>query len=185
MARAGRKGFFLHESEDELEVKEGMRNSTRSGFLVPVLLAVFLLVGTGMARELREVHMPEGGGTDARPALVWILHNLSNSWCAFLNLGLYGDPWTNYPSMEWPAGSGSSYLWCSNYWSCVYGAVTPSGTTEKFASCSDYGNWELWPSEGYPAVKLSPGPIALEQSEYGYDDWDPAQNDEPAPERST
>jgi len=158
-----------------LEVKEGMRKSTRSGFLVPVLLVVFLLAGTGMARELRELPMPEGN-TDARPPLVWILHNLSNVWSAFLNIGMYGDPWTNYPTMEWPGGEGSSYLWLGTFNSCVYGAVTPSGEVAKYASCCDYGNYELWPSEGYPAIKLSPGPIALEQSEYGYDDWDPAQN---------
>lgn len=180
MARAGRKGFFLHVSEDELEVKEGMRNSTRSGFLVPVLLAVFLLAGTGVAGEQREVPMP-GGNTDARPPVVTVLHNLSNVWSVFFNIGIYGDPWGNYPTMEWPGGEGSSYLWTGNIWSCVYGAVTPSGIVAKYASCPDYGvGWELWPSEGYPAIKLSPGPIALEQTEYGFDDWDyPAHNDDP------
>jgi len=166
-------------SAEELEVKEGMRNSTRSRFLIPVLLAVFLLVGTGIARELHELPMPEGN-TDARPPLVWVLHNLSNVWCAFLNIGIYGDPWENYPRMEWPGGEGSNYLWIGNIWSCVYGPVTPTGTVAKYASTPDYSaGWELWPSEGYPVVKLSPGSIALEQSEYGYDDWEPTQNDDP------
>jgi hypothetical protein len=180
MAGAGGRGFPRNGSEDELEVKEGMRNSTRSGFLVPVLLAVFLLAGTGMARNLREVPMPENG-TDARPPVVTILHNLGMTWSAFFNIGLFGDPWANYPSMEWPGGEGSSYLFEGDLWSCVYGAVTPEATENKYASTPDYSaGWELWPSEGYPAIKLVPGPIALEQTEYGCDDWDsPAHNDDP------
>jgi hypothetical protein len=95
------------------------------------------------------------------------------------NNGLWGDPWGNYGSGEWPAGENSSYLWCGNFWSCCYGSITPDQTEEKFASCSDYGFWELSPSDGYPMEYLTPGPVAPEQTQYGMDDWDPAQNSDP------
>lgn len=156
-----------------------MRNSwyTR-GFLVLTVLIAFTLTSTGFAREVHEVPMPERM-TDARPTAIWVLHNLGNLWSAFLNVGLYGDPWGNYPSMEWPGGEANSYLWCGDFWSCDYGAVTPLDSTAKWASCSDYGDWELWCSEGFPLEKLVPGPVALEETHYGYDDWDPAQNADP------
>ena len=156
-----------------------MRNSRYTrGFLVLTVLAVFALAGTGLAREVQEVSMPRSM-TDDRPPAVWVLHNLSNVWSAFLNMGLFGDPWTNYPSMEWPGGSGNSYLWGGDFWTCVFGPVTSAGIDRKYASCSDYGDWELRPSEGYPLEKLNPGPIALEETHYGYDDWDPANNPDP------
>lgn len=148
-----------------------MRNTRQSrGFLALAVLTLFVFVGTGLARELREVSLPEG--TDARPALVWGLHNLGNVWSAFLNLGRFGDPDGNYPSMEWPGGSGSSYLWAGNLWTaCAGEGITVGGEFGKYASCSDYGDWELWPSDGFPMEKLVPGPTALEQTQYAYDDW--------------
>lgn len=134
-----------------------------------MVLLLLAFAVPGFAAELREVPRPDGD-TDQRPPLVWVLHNLSNVWSAFMNLGLFGDPWDNYPSMEWPGGMGSSYLWAGDLWSCVYDpdAEPPNN---YLASCSDYGDWELRPSEGFPAVKLVPGPVALEQSGFGYDDW--------------
>ncbi len=159
-----------------------MRNSSYTrGFLVLSVLAVFALSGTGLAREVREVPMPEGS-TDARPPAVWMLHNLSNMWSALMNIGMYGDPWANYPSMEWPAGEGSSYLFTGDLWTCQYGAVTAPNpdSVAKWMSGSDYGNWELWASEGFAAEKLSPGPTALEETQYGFDDWNyPGQNSDP------
>jgi len=157
-----------------------MRNSYTRGFLVLTVLAVFALSGTGLAREVREVSMPDRM-TDARPAAVWTLHNLSNLWSAFLNIGLWGDPWENYPSMEWPGGEGSSYLFTGDLWTCQYGPVTSTwpDSSSRWASCSDYGNWELWCSEGYPLVKLAPGPTALEETHYGFDDWDITSNPNP------
>ncbi|MBN2586035.1 MAG: hypothetical protein JXR55_01955 [Candidatus Fermentibacteraceae bacterium] len=158
-----------------------MRNSwyTR-GFLVLTVLAVFTLSGTGLAREVRDVEMPRDAGTDARPPTVTILMNLANVWSAFFNLGIYGDPWENFPSCEWPGGQGSSYLWCGDFWGICYGPVTIHGdSTAKWASCSDYGDWELRPSEGFPAEKLQPGPVALEETHYGFDDWNITYNPNP------
>ena len=183
-SRAARRGTRREPpaaAKCELEVKESMRNSwyTR-GFLVLTVLAVFTLSGTGLAREVQEVEMPRDPGTDARPPTVTILMNLANVWSAFFNLGIYGDPWENYPSCEWPAGSGSSYLWCGDFWSCVYGGVTVWGDSlGPWASCSDYGNWELRPSEGFPAEKFQPGPVALEETHYGFDDWNTTYNSNP------
>jgi hypothetical protein len=142
-----------------------MRNTRFSRILVLLLLLAFAV--PGFAAEIREAARPDGG-TDDRPPMVWMLHNLSNTWSAFLNVGVFGDPWENYPSMEWPGGQGSSYLWGGDFWTCV----SEPGASDPFhASCSDYGDWELRPTEGFPAVKLVPGPVALEQTGYGYDDW--------------
>ncbi|RKZ08965.1 hypothetical protein DRQ25_07705, partial [Candidatus Fermentibacteria bacterium] len=99
----GSKMDFSTTAKYELEVKESMRNSRYTyGFLVLTVLAVFTLAGTGLAREVQEVAMPFGGGTDARPPVVATLMNLSNVWSAFFNMGMYGDPDSQYPAMEWP-----------------------------------------------------------------------------------
>ena len=166
----------------ELEVKESMRNSRYTyGFLVLTVLAVFTLTGTGLAREVQEVAIPYGGGTDQdRPPVVPTLMNLSNVWSAFFNVGMYGDPDVNFPSMEWPGGEGSNYLWCGDYWTCCYGPITIHGdSVARWASCSDFQDWELRPSVGYPAEKLNPGPTALEECHYGIDDWDDTRNPDP------
>ena len=149
-----------------------MRNTRRSrGFLALAVLTLFVFVGTGLARELREVSLPEG--TDARPSLVWGLHNLGDVWSAFMNLGRFGDPESLRPSMEWPGGTGSYYLWAGNFWTACAGEITVTwpDSAGRWASCSDYGDWELWPSDGFPMEKLVPGPTALEQTQYAYDDW--------------
>ncbi|MCK4806355.1 MAG: hypothetical protein KAT09_01845 [Candidatus Aegiribacteria sp.] len=156
-----------------------MRNSRYTrGFLVLTVLAVFTLTGTGLAREVREAAIPFGGGTDqSRPPVVTLLMNLSNVWSAFFNIGLYGDPWGNFPSMEWPGGAGNSYLWSGDFWSACYGPVSVWGdSVAPWVSHSDYGDWELRPSVGYPAEKLNPGLTALEETHYGFDDWDAVSN---------
>jgi len=138
-------------------------------------MILFLLLAfavPGFAAEIREIERPDAE-TDARPPAVWTLHNLSNVWSAFLNYGMFGDPWLNYPSMEWPGGQGSSYLWGGDFWTCVSEPGIPH------ASCSDYGDWELRPTDGFPTIKLVPGPTALEQSQYGYDDWSSANGETP------
>lgn len=176
-----RKGGAAGTAKAKLEVREGMRNSRcRSGFLVLTVLVALALAGTGLARDMRLEEEPVGS-TDARPPAVWTLHNLSNLWSAFLNIGIYGDPWENYPSMEWPGGEGSSYMFTADLWSCQFGPVTSTypDSLGKWASSSDYGNWELWASEGYPLEKFAPGPVALEETHYGFDDWDPASNEYP------
>ena len=112
-------------------------------------------------------------GTDERPDMVWEEHNLGNLWSAFLNIGRFGDPNGDYSSMDWPGGTGSSYLWAGNLWTACAGEITSSwpDSMGKWASCSDYGDWELRPSDGYPMEKLVPGPVADEQTQYGFDDW--------------
>jgi len=162
------------------EVIVSMRNTRRSrGFLALVVLALVVFAGTGLARNLREVPPPEG--TDARPSLIWGLHNLNNVWSVFLNFGMFGDPWGKYPSMEWPAGSGNSYLWIGTLWAGCAGEI--SSTTSdfgKYVSSPDYSTgWELQPSDGFPFEKLVPGPVSLEQTQYGYDDWDLVKNENP------
>lgn len=147
-----------------------MRNTRFSRIMILFLLLAFAV--PGFTAEIREIARPDGE-TDARPPAVWTLHNLSNLWSAFLNYGMFGDPWGNYPSMEWPGGQGSSYLWGGDFWTAVSEPGIPH------ASCSDYGDWELRPTDGFPTIKLVPGPIALEQSQYGYDDWSSANGEIP------
>jgi len=144
-----------------------------------VCSAILLLAGavSGSAGTNR-VSFP-GPGTDDRPPLEWQVHSIGNLAMAVLNNGLWGDPYGVYSSGEWPGGEGSGYLWIGNFWSCCYGAITPDQTEEKFASRSDYGNWELSASDGYPMEYFTPGPVAPEQTQYGMDDWDPTMNDDP------
>jgi hypothetical protein len=158
-----------------------MRKTRRiRGFLALAVLALFVFVGTGLARDLREIPLP-ADGTDARPPLVWGLHNLSNLWCAFLNIGRSGDPNAVYPSMEWPGGSGSYYIYSGDFWGACAGAITSSypDSMGKWASCSDFSAIELWASDGYPMEKLVPGPTALEETRYGFDDWNSVRNADP------
>ncbi len=164
----------MFRSRQELEVTEGMRNTRFSRIMVMLLLLAFAV--PGFTAELREARLGQDGDTDARPPLVWVLHNLADLWTAVINLAMYGEWNYNYPSMEWPGGQGSSYLWMGNLWTCLY---VPGAEQPFHASCSDYGAWELRPSEGFPVVKLVPGPVALEQSGFGYDDWHPTQNERP------
>ncbi len=165
------------------EVIVSMRNTRRSrGLLALVVLALFVFAGTGLARNLRQVPLPEG--TDDRPAVVMGLHNLSNVWCTFLNIGVFGDSKAEYPSMEWPAGSGSYYLWQGTLFSSCAGKITSSfqDSLGKWASCANANassGYELWTSEGFPMEKLVPGPTALEQTQYGYDDWYASRNENP------
>lgn len=130
------------------------------------------------ANELVESGTPFSQ-TDERPPGVWCVHDIGAVCTAVLNNGMWGDPWTNYPSMEWPSGSECDYLWVGELWSSCYGAVTPDDSIDKWTSCGDYGSWEFSPSEGYPMEYLTPGPSAPEQSQYGTDDWDLEQNDHP------
>ncbi|MCD4777246.1 MAG: hypothetical protein K8S15_14505 [Candidatus Aegiribacteria sp.] len=156
-----------------------MRNSSYTrGFLVLTVLAVFALSGTGLARSVQETVEPGDAGTDARPPVTVLLMNLGNVWSAFFNLGLFGDFDANYPSMEWPGGEGSGYLWAGDFWTCCYGPVSVHGdSVAAWASCAQSAqSYELRPSEGYPAEKLNPGPVALEETRYGYDDWEPSRN---------
>ena len=144
-----------------------------------VLLLVFTAVPAFADSLLSFVTVSED--TDARPEVEQEEHNLGNLWSAFANNGTFGDAQGNMSSMEWPGGSGSDYLWSGDLWSCCYGEITGSwpDSAAKWASCSDYGSWELWPSEGYPMQKLVPGPVADEQTQYGYDDWYLNQNENP------
>jgi hypothetical protein len=112
--------------------------------------------------------------TDSRPLITSTLHNLSNLWVFFSNVGIVGTP-TSDLTMEWPGGSDSEYLWFGSYWASAYGPITPSGVTEPFVSNAVLPNTsEFRPSEGYPMVKIIDGPVALEQTQWREDDWSEA-----------
>ncbi len=147
-------------------------------FRFTLIFSVFILVSLAGAFEQHSAPMPSGS-SDARPPVLWAIHSIGNLNSALCNIGMWGDPFANYVSMEWPSGTNNNYLWCGDAWSACYGDITPNSVTSKFASCSDYGQWELRPSEGYPMEYLLPGTVAPEQSQYGMDDWDPENNDNP------
>ena len=154
--------------ERGIEMKKKFKLSLYIG--TSVLLALFSNAAAG---ELQLLPHPSSPGTDVRPPEVTEVHSIGNISSSVTNIGLWGDPWANYASMEWPIGSGSSYLWCGDLWTCCYGDITPADSTDKWSVCCDYGNWELQPSDGYPMEYLLPGSVAPEQTQYGIDDWDP------------
>ena len=142
--------------------------------LFPAILVVSICSGS----ELESITCSTEQ-TDARPPIVTEVHAIGNISSSVTNIGLWGDPWANYASMEWPTGSGSSYIFGGGIWTCCFGNITPADSTDKWASCSDYGGWELRPSEGYPMEYLLPGSVAPEQTQYGADDWDPEYSENP------
>ncbi len=64
--------------------------------------------------------------------------NYSTLWTAVSNYGVYGDPNVpaSLPSMEWPGGSNTHYLWEGRFW--VGGRVDE----EIRVSHADYGSYE-------------------------------------------
>ncbi len=136
--------------------------------ILPVLLAAATIVAAkpGVLPPLPEA------GTDARPTAATSLHNLSEMWMTVSNVGLYGDPWGGF-TMQWPGGEGSTYLYLSSIWASAFGAVSPGGVIGAYVSSSytSLTDFEFWPTEGYPMMKLTPGPTALEESSWGEDDW--------------
>ena len=147
-------------------------------FLALTVLTVLALGGTAYARSIRPLP-PMEGESKARPLVTATLHNLSKLWTVMYNVDRYGDPDFNYPSMQWPGGQNNNYLYWGSYWCSAYGAVTPSGETNYYCSATEYTGYEFWASDGYPMVKVTPGPIALEQTTWAEDDWYPTYQDNP------
>lgn len=142
-----------------------------------LIFSILVITSPAIGMERNQVEMPSTHSDD-RPLIMPAIHNLTNLYSALFNIGLWGDPYENYPSMEWPGGEGSSYLWGGDLWSSCYGNVTIADSTDKWASCCNCNGsyFELRPSEGWPLYKLAPGPVAPEQTMYGVDDWDIENN---------
>lgn len=119
-----------------------------------------------------------GGDTDGRPLITATLHNLSNLYVIFSNIGIVGTR-NSDTTMEWPGGSGSDYLWFGSYWSSAFGTVTPSGEEGPYVSRVALGGGEdeFRPSEGYPMVKTVNGPVAHEETHWAEDDWSETNQD--------
>ncbi len=137
-----------------------------------LMLIMLLIALPSMGRSLEA---SPGGltGTDERPELEWVTHSLANLISGVLNEASWGDTDGIIQSMAWPAGTGNSYLWWGSIWTCCYGEITSMfpDSAGKWASIADYGDWELWPSDGYPMTYQTPGAIATEESWYASDDW--------------
>ncbi len=142
--------------------------------LLPILLVVSMSVGS----ELRMTYQ-QAWQTDARPPVETVVHQIGNIGMLITNLGIWGDTDQYILTLEWPFGTLNNYLWMGDFWSCCYGDITPAGVAARYASCADFNDWELRPSDGYPLIYETPGSNAPEQSEYGIDDWDTSNNVQP------
>lgn len=136
-----------------------------------LLAASALLSGTVQAFKYQPIDF-EMESFDGRPLITSTLHNLSNLWVRFSNIGLVGTI-TSDLTMEWPGGSGSEYLWYGALWASAFGEVTPAMVPLPCVSRGDLmnGEFELRPSENHPMVKTINGTIAHEQTEWAQDDW--------------
>mgnify|MGYP001142586000 FL=1 len=149
-------------------------------FKAKLILLVPLLIALHTADSYEtELSHSWSTASEVRPPAAAEVHSVGNVGMAVYNLGIFGDPWENYFSLDWPLATENGYLWCGDIWSCCYGNVTPGDSAARYASCSDYGKWELRPGEGWPLLYETPGSIAPEQSEYGADDWCEPENSEP------
>ena len=137
---------------------------------VMMLLLVLLLTSQAFGADQIPSRW-DWAGTDVRPDVEWATHSLGSLTTALMNIGTWADPDGTLFSMNWPESVDNNYLWQAGIWTGVYGEVTPSGTEAKWASVADYGDWEFWPSEGFPMVYQNPGVVATEESSYGVDDW--------------
>jgi len=149
-----------------------MLSTRQSGTWLPRVLPVAILAALAGAKPL-PYGLPElTGGTNLRPEISTDLHNLSEVWATLSNVGVYGNIWGE-SNMEWPGGSGSTYLWFGSIWASACGAVTPSGLPGMYVSRFSFNPTvlEFWPSEGHPMERLMPGPVGLEESRWGEDDW--------------
>lgn len=144
-----------------------------------VIVSVFLMASSVTAGDIVTARPPEGGA-DARPELAWETLDAGSLWSAFINIGWFGDPYANYPGMEWPGGSGSDYLWLGDVWATCYGEVTPSPAETSWVSNSEYGgDMELYPSDESPIWFEEPGAFSDQTVGYTVDDWYLMENPDP------
>ncbi len=146
----------------------------------PVVITLLVLASVASAAHQNPAAQVPGSGSRARPEPAWETLDAGSLWSAFMNVGWFGDPWANYPSMEWPGGSGSDYLWLGDVWGSCYGAVTPSPAETSWVSNSEYGgDMELYPSDESPIWFEEPGAFSDQTVGYTVDDWYPMENPDP------
>ena len=107
---------------------------------------------------------PVSRGVSARPAQEIRVHDVGNFWFAFSNFGQYGDPNDNFPSGEWPAGSGVWYIWEGRFW---IGAEVGG---EKYVSHCDYSAGFEWEASDGSSFYLGTGPKAIQDGLVYFDD---------------
>ena len=106
--------------------------------------------------------------TTARPAPDFKAHNIGNLWNVVTNYGSFGDPnfeTTGRPSMEWPAGSNSSYLYDGAIW------VLTTIDGEKHNSSYFYATEEWEPSEGYDFLVGNDEVATYKEPKSIFDTW--------------
>ncbi len=130
-----------------------------------VLLASSLGAVSASAAVKQKVQVKGPVMTSARPAPELHVNNVGTLWNAVSNIGSYGDPNYNYPSGEWPGGSGVYYIWEGRFW---FGARV-GGVVR--VSHADYGNYELEPTDG-STFYFGTGPKSIQDAWVQYDDLD-------------
>ncbi len=86
--------------------------------LFPALLVVSICSGSELERITCSTEQ-----TDAGPPVEFMVHNIGNMVMPVSNAGIWGDPQANYPTLEWPYESLSSYMYYGGLWSCCYGVI--------------------------------------------------------------
>ena len=127
--------------------------------LIPILM---VWISTDYAKDIRHNKLPALHKTTARPDVAGEVHNIGTLWNTSTNHGQYGHTDQLTPSMLWPGGSDSHYLWDGRFW---VGAILDG---EKRVSHYDYGNAEWYPKEG-SLFNFGPGKSILD-TEVWYDD---------------
>ena len=101
----------------------------------------------------------------SRPASQAKVHNVGTLWNAITNSGVYGDPNNLNPTGEWPGGAEIYYIWEGRFWLGARIGGTP------FVSHADYGNYELYPTDG-STFYFGSGPKSIQDAWVRYDDLD-------------
>ena len=148
-----------------------------------VLLIMVLLVISSLALARR----PNNSRSDlhktmSRPLPEFKAHTIGTIWQVVTNYGSFGDPnfeTTARPSLEWPAGKKSSYLYDGSIW------VSTILNGEKWNSAYFYSLSEWEPSEGESflmgndEVAAVTSPISIQDSWAVFDDMAPDTDHEP------
>ena len=145
-----------------------------------IILALLALAAAASSTMQHKTIQVFRTGSRARPEPAWETLDAGSLWSALINTGWFGDPYANYPSMEWPGGSGSDYLWLGDVWATCYGEVTPSPAETSWVSNSEFsGNMELYPSDESPIWFEEPGAFSDQTVGYTVDDWYLIENTNP------
>ena len=127
------------------------------------LLSIIFLLAVSVQARTKHVRkdISSLSSKGERPEPSYKVHNIGRVWSAVSNMGTYGDPFSEFPSYDWPGGTGAYYLWYGGLWIGV----------DYYVSHADYANEEFYPSEdGRWWINREPK-TSVYDIECKYDDW--------------